>query len=363
MRKCYFFVLLVVFVFGCKTLPKEKSQLQLRFLDEYVYPVNKTFKDTKIGGLSGIAYEEGTYFLAVDDAYNPRFYKANIEIVNNKIDTVKFTDVVFFDKKEENFYANNHLDLESIVVYNDKLIISSEGRIYKEKNPFIFQVNKKGKLEKVFEISDKFLSTSIQRPRNNGMFESLSLSSDGKYLWSATEFSLELDGEMAQFPSTNSPIRFSKYSLNLYKPVEEYVYELDPLSRNFKGENNLNGITDILEYKKNHFLVMERSYQSGYKNNENGLKIFEAIITPKTTNSSSVSFLSKEKYIPMKKRLVFDLENYKDQLTDQLIDNLEGITFGPKLPNGNQSIILVSDDNFQRYGKQLNQFLLLEMIN
>ena len=45
------------------------------------------------------------------------------------------------------------------------------------------------------------------------------------------------------------------------------------------------------------------------------------------------------------------------------IDNIEGITLGPKLSNGNQSLILVADDNFQVYGKQLNQFLLLEIVD
>ena len=45
----------------------------------------------------------------------------------------------------------------------------------------------------------------------------------------------------------------------------------------------------------------------------------------------------------------------------EIVDNIEGITFGPKLPNGNQSLLLVTDDNFQIYGKQLNQFILLEI--
>ena len=31
------------------------------------------------------------------------------------------------------------------------------------------------------------------------------------------------------------------------------------------------------------------------------------------------------------------------------------------LENVNQSIMLISDDNFQLFGKQLNQFLLLEI--
>ena len=40
-------------------------------------------------------------------------------------------------------------------------------------------------------------------------------------------------------------------------------------------------------------------------------------------------------------------------------DNLEGMTFGPRLPDGSQSLILVSDDNFR--DNQVNQFVLLRL--
>ena len=59
--------------------------------------------------------------------------------------------------------------------------------------------------------------------------------------------------------------------------------------------------------------------------------------------------------------MVFSFDTVKNKLTEGIIDNIEGITLGPILENGNQSIILISDDNFQLFGKQLNQFLLLEI--
>jgi hypothetical protein len=59
--------------------------------------------------------------------------------------------------------------------------------------------------------------------------------------------------------------------------------------------------------------------------------------------------------------LVFNFNDVKQQLTQGIIDNIEGITFGPKLPNGNQSLLLVSDNNFQAFGLQLNQFILMEI--
>jgi hypothetical protein len=41
------------------------------------------------------------------------------------------------------------------------------------------------------------------------------------------------------------------------------------------------------------------------------------------------------------------------------IDNLEGLTLGPRLPDGRQSIILVSDNNFRE--AQVTQFILLAL--
>ena len=41
------------------------------------------------------------------------------------------------------------------------------------------------------------------------------------------------------------------------------------------------------------------------------------------------------------------------------IDNIEGVSFGPKLPNGNSTLIFVSDNNFSK--EQVTQLLLFEI--
>ncbi|MGB0881064.1 MAG: esterase-like activity of phytase family protein, partial [Polaribacter sp.] len=97
-------------------------------------------------------------------------------------------------------------------------------------------------------------------------------------------------------------------------------------------------------------------------NDGNSIKIFNASINKKTSTILDVHSLKKIDFVPLKKRLLFDFSRIKNQLTQGIIDNIEGITFGPKLSNGNQSLLLVSDDNFQIYGPQLNQFLLMEII-
>ena len=43
------------------------------------------------------------------------------------------------------------------------------------------------------------------------------------------------------------------------------------------------------------------------------------------------------------------------------IDNIEGVTFGPTLPNGHQTLLFVADNNFNPL--EQSQLLLFEVIN
>lgn len=62
------------------------------------------------------------------------------------------------------------------------------------------------------------------------------------------------------------------------------------------------------------------------------------------------------------KRLVRDFETLKTQLGG--VANLEGITFGPKLANGRDSLLVVADDNFPTAASttDFNQFLVFEVV-
>jgi hypothetical protein len=55
-------------------------------------------------------------------------------------------------------------------------------------------------------------------------------------------------------------------------------------------------------------------------------------------------------FTPVSKRLLLDLNDLGITL-----DNVEGLTFGPQLSDGRQSLILVSDNNFST--TQFTQFL------
>lgn len=360
MRHLYLLLLSTLF-FSCGTHQKQPHKIELSFLDEYVIPLGEEFKGTPIGGLSGIDYVNGIYYLVVDDSKHPRYYKAEITIQNKNISEVNFIDVVSLTN--DPFYKSNTLDLESIVVEpsSGNVIFVSEGKIRDRKNPLLFVSGKKGEFLKNIPLPKRFLATSNAKPIHNKTLESLSNSFDNKGYWTAMELPLEIDGDEPKYLEANSPIRITYFDKIKEKATKEFVYKLSPITKPFIGNFNLNGITDLLEFKPNHFFVIERAYQSDYGVHGNTVRIYHAYPDKNTTNSLSINSLKETKYIPLKKDLIIDFDDLKSQLTDNIIDNIEGISFGPTLPNGNKTLLFVADDNFQIYGKQLSQILLFEI--
>lgn len=357
MRKLFLLIVIFSFLLSCTSEKKTK----LNFLDEFVLADSISFQNTIIGGLSGVDYANGAYYFVVDDARNPRFVKAEIKINKNKIDAVDFKNVVLLNDSTTAFYKENALDLESIFVdeTTDEVHFVSEGSIYKDKSPTIFKTDINGKFIEAYELP-KSLSEN-KNIKHNAVFEGSSKSIDGKGFWVAMEGPLKTDGEDPTFTKKSSPIRITYFDKISKKPIKQFAYQLEHITKPSKGDINLNGLTSILEYKENHFFIIERTYQSGYGSHGNIVRIFDAVIKKETTNVLNMDYLKEAAFIPLEKRLLLNFEEVDSKLTDSIIDNIEGITFGPKLANGNQSLLLVADDNFQVYGKQLNQFILFEI--
>jgi hypothetical protein len=357
MKKFYFLVFFAFLFLSCHKANKTK----LVFLDEYVLADSIQFKNTIIGGFSGIDFANNQYYFVVDDAENPRILSANITISDNKIEVVKFNHVLFLADTTTNFYQQNTLDLESVFVdeATNEFYLVSEGSIHTNKLPTIFKSDKNGRFLENFKLPKNL--SNIKNIKHNGAFEASSKSFDNKGFWVAMEAPLNIDGEEPTFTKTSSQIRITYFDKKSKKTTKQFAYQLENITKPAKGNINLNGVTAMLEYQKNHFLIVERTYQNGYGSYGNIVRIFEATIDESATNILEIDALKTVEFIPLKKRLLFNFEDIKNQLTDKIIDNIEGITFGPELQNGNKSLVLIADDNFQVYGKQLNQFILLEL--
>ncbi|PRX39745.1 esterase-like activity of phytase family protein [Salegentibacter salegens] len=361
MQKLLLF-LVAISLFGCATTKNiDNSNIKLRYLDDVVIPQNLEVEGTKVGGLSGIDYYDGTYYLVCDQASNPRIYKAEIPLLNRSIDTVLITEVVQLNKNNE-FYKKHTPDLEGIRFDAEKnqLVISAEGSIQNGKDPSVFHISTEGEFLSAYKIPEYFTASGEQKPRNNGVFEGIAESFNKIGYWVAMELPLKKDGPKPKIFATNSPIRITKYDKNTRKAEKQFAYKLDGISKLPINWFAVNGVTEILEYAEDKFLVLERAYSAGYGSNGNTVKIFE-VDASKATNTLEMENLSKSNYQYAEKRLVFNFKTVKNFLTEETIDNIEGMTFGPDLPNGQKSLMLVSDDNFSSFSDQITQFILLEL--
>ncbi len=336
------------------------NEIELRFLDDYIIPAELEIRGTKVGGLSGIDYQNGEYLLVADHPGNPRFYIADVIINQKNIDTVLFSEVVELEKSSE-FLKDKTLDLESIrYLNNDQIILSSEGSIQNGKDPSIFIVNRQGEYQAHFTLPDYFMAGGDQKPRNNGVFEGLTKDYKGTGFWIGMELPLEQDGSKPKLFPTKSPIRITHFNSD-GEADRQFVMQLEGITKIPWLYFAVNGLTELLEYAPDKFLVLERAFSAGHGTNGNTVRIFK-VDAANATNTLEAQNLRKTEYKAAEKTLVFDFKKIKNQLKEQIIDNLEGMTFGPDLPNGNKTILLASDNNFNSLGRQISQIILLELI-
>jgi hypothetical protein len=113
MRKLLFLVFISFIFLSCSSIKQteEKAIPKLTLVSSFEIPFNQEFKNTLIGGLSGIDYnaEKQLYYFICDDraVYNDaRFYTAKIHLSPNAIDSIAFKSVVSFKNAVGEKYSN-----------------------------------------------------------------------------------------------------------------------------------------------------------------------------------------------------------------------------------------------------------------
>ncbi len=345
--------------------------------------------DVPLGGLSGVTYDAANnrYYAISDDRsqFGPaRFYTFNLDPATLAATAVNFTDVTALKDASGNTFALNSLDTEGIALSgNGTIFVSSEGEARPDlgasrvTNPFIKEFSlTTGQEIRSFTVPTKFLpkiqdtngdgivntgDTQTGGIRNNLAFESLTITPDQQTLYTATENALFQDGATAN-TTTGSRSRIVQYNVATGLPEKEFIYVTDPVATAPVPATgfNTNGLVDLLAIdNKGTVLALERSFSTGTSGTGNTIKIYEISLQNATDVSAidSLNSLTPEQLNalqPAQKRLVLNLN---DLNLATGLDNVEGLAFGPKLANGQQSIVLVSDNNFS--ATQFTQVLTL----
>jgi hypothetical protein len=371
------FCLLVPVFFSCsgvKTLTTAPGITSIKYLDVYEIPYNYQFKNTVVGGLSGIDYDKKNrlFYLVSDDRSdkNPaRFYTARLFIGPAGIDSLVFVDsnpILQPDGKpypgiKEDKYRTPDPEAIRYHAKNGTLAWSSEGeRIVNAKerlliNPAVLTMDINGRNIDSFFIPANLQSQSLDKgPRRNGVFEGISFADDYKTLYVQVEEPLFEDGPKADLKENNAYTRILKFDVATKQCMAQYAYLLEPVAHMPIPDTafKINGVSEILYLGRNKLLMMERSFSTGVLSCT--IKLFIADLEG-ASDITNMELKHSSSFTPVKKTLLLNMDDL-----GMYTDNLEGITFGPVLPNGNKTLLLIADNNFSE--QQRSQLFLFEVL-
>jgi hypothetical protein len=344
----------------------------LRFLGATTLSNDLQVDGTLVGGLSGLDYDpaSGTWAIISDDKSDKapaRFYLGRIEVTAGA-PKVTLDHAVVLQQADGKPYPNAKQggevpDPESIRFdpSGKALWWSTEPDRKLGVSPFVRETDLDGKFIANLLLPSMFKVTDPEHgPRHNLGFEGLSFTPKQDALWLGMESALIEDGPIAT-TKAGTLARFTKFDRD-GEVVGQYAYPVDPIQAVPTGKNADNGVSEILSLDDNRLLVLERSGVEG----ADGvwtvyIRLYQADVG-EATDISSIPALAGEKIAPMTKRLVLDLSKLPELGSAALpkIDNIEGVSFGPDLPNGHRSLVLVSDNNFNP--EQVTQFLAFEVL-
>ncbi len=370
----YFTTILLCFVnvmaFAANPIPS------ISFLDERVIDANQTFKNTTVGGLSSIDYHDGMVYMISDHGHydkptvlgKPRFYQAKLELTDNKISDFQLVDVF---ELLPNKRSSLGIDPESLRVVSgtNQYIWSSEGDVNKGISPSVYlstlgqtpsRLDSVIRLPSYFDLGPKV--ESQKGPYHNAAFEGLDVSIDKTGYWLAMEGPLKQDGHEPS-EENGALVRLSFVDMQSGQIKQQFAVPVEPLPVEPNATEKAfrtTGIVEVLQYDTTRFITIERAYTSGLADGGNRVKLFLVDIQG-ATDIKAIPSLLKQNIVVAKKELILDLADIQHQLNSTRIDNIEGLSFGPRTASGKQTLILVSDNNFNAYEQQLTQLILLQI--
>jgi len=185
-------------------------------------------------------------------------------------------------------------------------------------------------------------------------FEALAYSKSDNRLWTVTENTLKADGKMCVAgDKEGAMLRLQSFDANTLQPSAQYAYKMDAPKAKAPRKHYAYGVSAICALEDGSLLVLEREFYVAkrYIGSFVNHKIYRVCPHEDTTVSFTTdlsklapsNFMHKELVCSFKTRL---------NLTKRNLANFEGMCLGPRLSDGKQSLILISDSQ-NNYGNKM----------
>ena len=249
-------------------------------------------------------------------------------------------NAVFVSQHFNNLSSGQFLDSEGIVYVPDgDLFVAAES------DQQILGLSMEGK------PSGKTLSIPTYFGLNNIFpnygFESLAYNKEKGIFWTTTEQGLKSDVFAPSSPENRTPtlLRLQSFDSDL-KPLRQYAYKTNAPIAKHTGRHYAFGVAEILVVNDTTLLVMERELNIPKRYNRSKCHIRIYSVNPMqhqpiTDTSVPLCEMDSSAFIP--KKLVCAFSTEFRLFGKKNLANYEGMCLGPKLSDGRQTILLVSD--------------------
>jgi hypothetical protein len=350
MKKVIILAFVVMFSFAA-------FAMDLNYLGSFEPPNEGwAFDGVNVGEISGLSFSDvGTFFAIGDDRGENTdppgvLYELEINLNETGIHGVDVVSVIHLETPDGQPYEINAIDGEDVLWTPNGFIVCSERDM--DNNPWVRIFSLNGKFLSEIPIPEKFIplfdgEKQVRGVRKNLSFEASAITPDYATLFVMNEQALVQDGGVST-PESGTAVRLLKYDLSGDSAVliGEFIYITEPMfgtpPEGKSGDNGVPGMVYVGHLTTEFdLIVMERSYVPG-QGNQIGL------FGVNLTTGAKVQLL-----------IISDNPELTDVSFDP--DNMEAIAIGPRLPNGNYTLIIASDNNFNpKY--QRNVFAAFEIV-
>ncbi|MFE4459969.1 esterase-like activity of phytase family protein [Nocardia tengchongensis] len=340
---------------------RAESGLGIRYVNSVVVSDDTQFGGFKVGGLSGIDYDSAKRnYLAISDNRGEqgpvRAYGLRLPVdADGRLGDPEFDTLIQLRDADGSPYGPRTSDTESIrwTPNHKGFYYTSEGEAKVGRPGFIREATLDGSYVRDVPVPEAFTpvldaqGALVSGIRDNLGFESMDLGRGNSAIVALSENALTQDGPAAG-PDVESRARLVQIHHTTGADLAEYIYPVDKVA---PGALPIaTGVAEILSIDADRYLTLERSLIPG--------KGFTArIYETSTAGADAVTgqAAAPASAKPMSKRLLFDFaaNGVDPQCT-------EGMTWGPDLPGGARSLVLVSDNNFGQAGKTAFHLLAVD---